>query len=101
MSPSEHHEIVAAHERLALNGNPLHLKLSSRISEVLARGKKQATSSRTGARARKLGTCDTFPCQGLQLLRMWRRSYLAGFNSVMFLCIRVPSSLLLLAALQT
>ncbi len=54
MSPSEHTEIVAHHERMALAGHRMHVLLASRVREVLARGKKKSSGDRAGV-SKKLG----------------------------------------------
>jgi NADH:ubiquinone oxidoreductase subunit 6 (subunit J) len=55
LSPAEHANIVKDHERKAAEGVRVHVYLAAQVTEVLARGRKAATFSKTGARSRRLG----------------------------------------------
>jgi hypothetical protein len=55
LSPVEHANIVKDHERKAAEGVRVHVYLAAQVTEVLARGCKAATFSKTGARSRRLG----------------------------------------------
>jgi hypothetical protein len=78
LSPAEHANIVKDHQRKAAEGVRVHVYLAAQVTEVLARGRKAATFSKTGARSRRLGASVWCLC------RWWGSSwhlYLASITA--------------------
>ena len=58
MAPSEFRAVLLDHQRKALEGNILHINLSTSLKEVAAKGRRVAVDAHTGTRVgQRLCTC--------------------------------------------
>ena len=63
MAPSEFRAVLLDHQRKALEGNILHINLSTSLKEVAAKGRRVAVDAHTGTRVgQRLCTCCLFAC---------------------------------------
>ena len=75
MAPSEFRAVLLDHQRKALEGNILHINLSTSLKEVAARGRRASVDTNTGQRVGGQRVCTLLPSMSRAPFLVYRQAF--------------------------